>query len=917
MPISLKFAALFLSAISGISTAALASNLLSSELQCEQRVDPLQVDAARPRLSWILSSSQRGERQTAYEILVASSPQKLAAHRGDLWDSGKVKSSDCIGVEYAGKPLVSREDCFWQVRVWDASNGASDWSAPAKWEMGLLSPSDWSAKWIDLADPAATQPTTHATGMPALPIFRREFTSSKPLKRATIFIVGLGQFELHINGEKISDDLLQPGWTDYAKTDLCVAYDITGNIKPGVNAIGVMLGNGMYNVVAGGRYAKFRHSYGPPKLITQIYLDYADGTSDCIVSDSKWKATAGPITFSNIYGGEDFDARRDPNGWDSPGFNDSKWSAAEETTSPGGTIPGTSRSAPPIRVMDILKPVKTTEIRPGVTVYDLGQNCSMMPLITVSGPAGSRVRITPGELLDRNRGVTQGSMGGSAYYVYTLKGTGEETWSPRFTYHGSRYLQVAVYPADDSQQSELPKVLSIAGQFISSSSPATGEFSCSNDLFNRTNTLIRWAIRSNMVSLLTDCPHRERLGWLEQDYLNGPSLMYNFDLPVLFNKISDDMGDAQNPDGLVPDIAPQYTVMQGGFLDSPEWGSACIQVPWQAYRWYGDSEILENHYDMMKRYVDYLGTKANDHILNYGLGDWYDLGPKKPGVAQLTPVALTATAMYYDDLLIMSQVAKIVGKSDESSAFTTLAGQVHDAFNLEFYHPGTHQYATGSQTANAMPLVFGLAPETDRAAIVDNIVQDVRAHDNGLTAGDVGFHYLLRALANGGRSDVIFDMNNQSDKPGYGYQLAHGATSLIESWDARPNTSQDHFMLGHIMEWFYGDLAGIQPDPDSVAFASIRIKPAIVGDLTWARATYDSVRGPISSSWKISIHGFSLDVKIPPGCTATVYVPATSDAKVTESGKPADSADGVKFLRMEDSAAVFQIESGAYSFASE
>jgi hypothetical protein len=910
MKITTLLVAVFLvAARPAIASAALAVR----NPRCDYQVNPIDVDSASQHLSWTLESDQRAQRQTAYQILVATSRSMLDARQADLWDSGKVPGNSSIQIRYAGKPLVSRQTCFWTVHVWDQSDQASDWSEPASWAMGLSDPKDWQAQWI--SSPAAmAAPATRPVAGP-MPIFRHEFTVTKNVRRAVVYISGMGQFELRLNGSKVGKDLLQPGWTDYRKTCLYVAYDVTDQIRQGSNALGVVLGNGMYDVPAV-RYHKFVGSFGPPMMIAELHLDYADGTRDTVASDASWKVTDGPITYSSIYGGEDFDARLEPIGWDSGGFNDSTWTPAAITAGPGPKLAGSSRSAPPIRVMQILRPQKITHPQPDTWVYDMGQNCAMIPHLIVTGPAGAVVRLTPGELLSASGTVSQASSGSPSYDTYTLRGEGNEDWSPRFTYYGSRYIQIAGAAPPDTPDlpPEVATVQSLQGLFICGSDAPVGEFSCSNDLFNRTDTLIRWAIQSNMMSILTDCPHRERLGWLEQDHLVGPSLMFNFDIAEMYAKICGDMREAQLPNGLVPDIAPEFTTFQGGFRDSPEWGSSAVLVPWQLYDWYGDQTVLEDNFSMMQRYVAYLGTTAKDNIIDHGLGDWYDIGPRRPGTAQLTPIALTATAFYYRDIVILAQAARSLNHPVDAQQYDQLAIQVRGAFNHQFYDPKAHRYATGSQTANSIPLVMGLAPAEDAAAVVQNIVQDIRDHQNSLTAGDVGYRYLLRALADGGRSDVIFDMNNQVDRPGYGYQLAHGATSLTEAWNTDPRSSQDHFMLGHIMEWFYGDLAGIAPAPDSVAFSHVLIHPAMVGDLTWAKATYKSVAGPITSNWKREAGHVTLDVTIPANCTATIFVPAASADAVEESGQPAASAIGVHFVKIESGAAIFDVQSGHYVF---
>jgi hypothetical protein len=449
---------------------------------------------------------------------------------------------------------------------------------------------------------------------------------------------------------------------------------------------------------------------------------------------------------------------------------------------------------------------------------------------------------------------------------------------------------------------------------VHSASTPIGAFETSSELFNRIHALVRWAQRSNMVSVLTDCPHRERLGWLEEYHLNGPSLRYEFDLAQLFTKGMSDMTDSQLANGLVPDIAPEYTVFEDGFRDSPEWGSAYVIVPWQQYQWTGDLELLRRHYEGMERYVAYLGTRATDLIVSHGLGDWYDIGPDRPGPAQLTPVALTATAFYFYDAQILGRAAALLGRADAAKKYDGLAARIREAFNRKFFDASGGRYATGSQTANSIPLVMSLVEPQHRADVLDAVVRDVRQRGNALTAGDVGYRYLLRALAEGGRSDVIFEMNHQSDKPGYGYQLKMGATSLTEAWNADPRSSQNHFMLGQIMEWFYHDLAGIGGDDTAPGYKKIVINPQPAGDLTWARASLDSIRGKISSHWTREGGRFELSVIIPPNTTATVFVPARSASAVTLDGASPEQSKGVKFLREETGRAVYEIPSGHFVF---
>jgi hypothetical protein len=1016
----------------------------------------------------MVRSAERGQIQTAYQVLVASAPEILARDHGDLWDSGRVASGATTGVPYAGVPLRSLQPVCWKVRAWDRNGTPSPWSTPATWTMGRLGPADWQAAWItdadllrrrraflgyrsaDAADPdtikwvqldlgarrrvdevrldglrfgaveglgfprrfkvelsddpqfqtalsiadqtredfpnrstvrlslpahgaqgrylrltatrlrvegglaclavsrievisggEAVDPGAAVTasdsveqapwsaaaladglgGPGANPranttlLLRREFTVKPGLRRALASVCGLGGYTFALNGARIGDGVLSPGWTDSGKTCLYDSYDVTGRLQPGANAVGLCVAGGMYDV-EDGRYSKFVTPVRPLTAIAEIRLEYADGSVETVGTDDRWRVAQGPITFANVYGGEDYDARREPRGWAAAGFNDSSWRPGATWKGPGGALRGLSAAAPPIRADGDFPPVKATPIRPGVAVYDLGQNAAMMLKLSVRGPAGSVVRVIPAELLAPDGSVDARSGGVGSWWTYTLAGAGEETWAPEFFYHGCRYLQVERLPASGAAGLDLPEVLSIAGSFVHSSAPPAGQFACSNDLFNRIHSLVRWAQQSNMMSILTDCPHRERLGWLEQDHLNGPALRYEFGLDRLFGKIASDMADAQLADGMVPDIAPEYVRFSGGFRDSPEWGSACVLVPWQQYEWTGDVEVLRRTSEMMRRYVDYLGSRATGRILSYGLGDWYDLGPKPPGVAQLTPVALTATAFYCQDARIYARVAALLGRPEEAGRYARLADEIQAAFNRKFFDPQTGRYARGSQCGEAVALAMDLAEPALRAGVLAALVQDLADHGGASTAGDVGYRFLLRALADGGRSDLVAAMINRSDRPGYGYQLARGATSLTEAWDASPRASQDHFMLGQINEWFYHDLAGIQGDPAGAGFSRIIIRPAIVGEVTWVRARYESIRGPIACSWRRDEAGLTLEATIPANTAATIYVPAATEDSVREGGRPAVAAAGVRFLRMEGACALFSVGSGTYSFTS-
>jgi hypothetical protein len=898
-----------------ITATVNAQNLQVANLQCENLKDPLGIDALHPALSWQITSSGNNVMQSAYRLLVSDNQDALQKNTGNIWDSKKVMSGKSIQVIYKGPALQAAKTYYWKVMVWDNQQHTSLWSNPGVWQMGLLKPADWKhAKWIayeKMPDSLRLLPDSseskRAARTDVLPLLRKEFVVEKTLKKATVFIAGLGHFELNVNGEKIGDHFLDAGWTNYSVQALYVTFDITNQLKQGSNAMGVLLGNGFY-FLPGGRYLKLQLAYGYPKMICRILLEYADGTNADVTSDQHWKTAPGPVTFSSIYGGEDYNANLLQDGWNAPGFNDKLWQQALVVDGPPQLD---AQTAQPLKIFDNFTVKKITQPGPGLYVYDLGQNASGIPQISVRGKKGDTVSLWPSELLDSNGLVTTAPIGSPVYFKYTLKGDGTETWQPRFMYYGFRYVQVqGAVPGGESNPGNLPVIVSVKGLHTRNAAERVGEFSCSKELFNKTDTLIDWAIKSNMASVFTDCPHREKLGWLEEAHLVGPSIRYNFDIAALCRKIVRDMMHAQTSSGLVPDIAPEYAVFWEGFRDSPEWGSNCVIMPWYVFEWYGDKKLLEQAYPMMQRYVAYLQKKAKNGLLSYGLGDWYDIGPKEPGPSQLTSRGITATAIYYYDLQLMIKAATLLGRAADAGRYKATAARVRASYNKTFFNAKTRHYDTGSQTANAMSVYMGLVEAKYKNAVVDNIVQQLRNRNNSLSAGDIGYRYLLRVLEDNGRSDVIYDMNSNAEVPGYGYQLAKGATALTESWQAYTNASNNHMMLGHLKEWFFSGLAGIRPAKNAVAWKKIEIRPQPAGDVRAAAASFHSPYGLIASSWNKAVDHFELNVEIPVNTTAVIYLPAAANMYIKENGETIPNNK----IHIEKGYSLISVGSGKYRF---
>jgi alpha-L-rhamnosidase len=895
----IPFGVTCIAALSFVSVSILDARetLRVQGLKCELRENPAGVDTPSPHLSWESMSTGGSRRQTAYQILVADDPAKIAAGVGNIWDSKKVFSDQSLRVRFDGQQLASAKRYYWKVRVWGESGDMSDWSQTASWQMGLLNTADWAgARWIGyetLPDSLRLVPGVHGNGddlgtravqRPVVPVFRKEFTATNKITEATLFICGLGQYDASINGAKVGKSYLTPGWTRYDKTCLYNTYDVLAFLKAGSNVLGVIVGNGFHNINRE-RYRKLVIAFGMPKLICLLKITYQDGSTQTLVSGHDWKCAPSPITYTSIYGGEDYDARREVVGWDSPPFDDARWKNALIVAPPEGILK--AEFDYPVEVCDVFAPTRIVREDSSAYLYDFGQNASGIVELTVAGRSGLVVKLIPGELLHGKTSINQQASGSPYYFSYTLKGTGAEVWRPRFTYYGFRYVRVEGAAPDTAPAvRDLPRIVDLKFLHTRNSAPASGSFSCSDTLFNRIYSLIDWAVKSNLQSVVTDCPHREKLAWLEQTHLMGSSLHYGYRLYNLYKKIIGDMIDSQTPSGLVPDIAPEYVEFLEGFRDSPEWGSAAVILPWMMYQWYGDKETLARSWPMMKKYVSYLETKAVGHILSHGLGDWCDLGPRFTGFAQLTPVPLTATAIYYRDIMILAEASALLGYRDEHSRWTELSKNVKKAFNQRFFKRTTHTYATGSQTAMAMPLCVGLVEDEERSRVFENLVDSIRSSGNALTAGDVGFHFLVQALTEGGASQVLSDMISRTDVPGYGYQLKRGATALTESWPAFEEVSNNHLMLGHVMEWFYAGLGGIRQEKQSVAFKNIIIDPWFSRTLTRVNVRYDSPYGPIRSEWSRIGEELQFNVEIPFNTKATVYLPSADPGRVTEHGRP-------------------------------
>lgn len=879
---------------------------------CENKVNPTGINCQDIRFSWQLKSPKNGEAQQAFQLVVASSAANLRKGRFDIYDSGRHPGTQSIQVQYPGKSLEAAHKYYWKVRVWDASGKVSAWSESQHFTTGLFTEKDWNnAQWIgyeDLDDSLRVVPFIHAGQQiskpvynPASPLLRKEFHTGKKIKSAYLFISGLGHYQAFLNGFRVGNSFLAPGWTDYDKTVLYNSYDVTTMVQEGKNTLGAVLGNGFYNI-SQERYYKCTGIFGKPKMISSLKITYTDGSTENIISDNSWKTSLSPIIYNNIYGGEDYDARLEQKGWSTNTFNDNHWKNAVTVQKPSGQL--LPEIDNPVAIMDSLTVKEAWEAMPGTIVYDFGQNISGVARIKVRGKAGQSIKLIPAEFITDHKTVVQ-SNAAPHYYTYILKGGASETWTPEFTYYAVRYMQVEGVISDTvKNRSGFPVIEKIDLLHNRNSSPVNGSFSCSNDLFNRIYTLIDQAIKSNIQSVITDNPQREKLSWQGEQNFMRTSVNYCYDVYNLYRSLVQNMIDAQHINGVVPDIAPEFVKFEGPFVDSPEWGTTSILDLWFLYKYYGDTATIKKAYPMMIKYAGHLESKAQDNILHHGLNDWLDVGPNHKSPANLTPQGITATVYYYKAIRALGEMAYLMGNTKDGEYYKQLAGKIRDSFNATFFDQETKVYGNGSQTSMAMPLSAGMVDEIYQKPVLRNLVNSIKANGTMNTTGDVGHRFLVDALYRNGQEQLLFDMTSRDDVPGYAYQLKKGITALSETWEG--NLSNNQLAMGHIFEWFYGGIAGISQEENSVAFKHIRIQPQPVGDLAWAKGSFHSPYGWIRTDWKKETGSFTLKVEIPVNTKATLYIPVSETARINCNGVPVSGA------KRENNLAIFEVGSGQY-----
>ena len=756
-----------------------------------------------------------------------------------------------------GTEMRMPSDSEWKV----LPHGVGGWNTPglddSDWPeariLGEVGMQPWGIPYTEPADTTQHEPS---------PLYRKGFHIEKEVVEATVNIVGLGFYELHLNGAKVGDRVLEPTFTRYDKRVLYSSYDITEQLAVGDHAFGVMLGHGWYDMHA---YSEWDFEFAPwrdaPKFLMETRIHYADGETQRIVSDASWTTAPGPIVYDNIRVGEIYDARLEQPGWDQPGFDDSDWSQATEVAAPEGALRG--QRSEPIRVTQRIQPVSVTEVAPGVFVFDFGQNLTGWTELNVEGPEGTTIRMHHCERLGEDGYVDEHNdiymySGDFATSIYTLKGEGVETWRPRFTYYGFQYVQMEGYPGT-------PTADTLTAEVVHTDFKSAGSFESSNELLNRIHEATRWAYIGNYVGYPLDCPHREKNGWTGDAHLAANQGLYNYHSAAAYTRWLDDFVDEQQENSGFAGIIP---TSGWGYGIGPAWDSAYILIPWYLYQHHGDTRVLEEHYDSMKQYVDYLIGRAEDHIVDYGLGDWVPADTE-------TPRAVTSTAYYYVDTRIIAKTAAILGYEEDAAHYGALADEIQEAYLDHFLDSETGVVSNGSQTAQSTVLYQGLAPEESVDDILAVLVDRVQERDGHLDCGILGTKYLLHALTDNGRADLAYTIATRTTYPSWGHWLEQGATTLWEHWDG--TMSRNHVMFGDINAWFFQALAGIRHDPEEPGFRSIIIAPQFVGDLTSVKAEVETLQGTIRSAWRDISYGrgeyFELELTIPANSRATVKVP--------------------------------------------
>lgn len=896
-------------------------------LRCEYLLNPKGIDELTPRLSWKMQSSSRNKYQSAYRILAATKRDLLESNEPDLWDSGKVVRPESVQIPYQGKDLVSRQQVFWKVLVWDESENLTE-SGIANWSMGLLSPNDWSATWIAAnpeiiqRDPDARESTRIDPGSPAY--FRNVFNVQDNVRRATLYASARGILELYINGQQVTDDIFLPEWTDYNQRIQYRTYEVTDIISSGENAIGAILGDGWFSGYVG--WQEKRGQYGlENSLLLQLELELENGKTLTVASDGSWTCNTGPILSSDFMMGEEYDARRQWDGWSTPALAAQDWLKAKPVECPG--VPIVAQRSEPVRINETLTPISTTEIKPGTFLFDLGQNIAGWVRIRINEAEGTRIQIRHGERLDEEGQLyTENLRRAKSTDIYICRGNGEEIWEPSFTFHGFQYVEI-------SGLSSTPDSDSVVGCLIQSSTPQTGFFECSRQDINRLWMNALWSQRDNFLSVPTDCPQRdERLGWMGDAQTFLRTATYNMNVAAFFTKWMVDVEDAQTEDGIFPDTAPRLPETEDfdgldGLGGGAGWADAGIIIPWTIWKVYGDLRMVDSHWSAMVAWLDYLertnpeGLRTRELGNNYG--DWLCV-PSDTSFRTHSPLKyLLASAFWAGDASMMAEMARALGKSNEAARFDKMFETIRSAFQKEFINENGH-VSVDTQTACLIVLVMNLVPDERRSLVAEQLVENIKRNDWHLTTGFIGIRFLNPILSEMGYNEVAYRLLLTEDYPSWLYPVRHGATTIWERWNGwteeegffNPHmNSLNHYSLGSICEWMYRYMLGIECDYTQPGFRHFLLRPHPGPGIDWVKGHYESIYGKVTSFWQQEENGeFQWSIFIPANTSAQVHIPVTPGQSMLESGEDLKSVSGIEIMESTPQTLICELPSGSYQF---
>lgn len=891
-------------------------------LRCEYLTTPLGIDIISPRLSWEINSAQRGAMQTSYQVIVASSPGLLKKDSGDLWNSGRITSDVSTGIIYEGAPLKSREECYWKVKLTTNKEEQIE-SATSYWSMGLLTPEDWLGRWTGLDSSFAWEsPESRDTRLSAR-YFRKDFKADKTVRKAIAYVSGMGLYQFFMNGVKVGNGELSPAPTQYDKRVFYNTYDVTGKVKNGKNAMGIVLGNGRFFTMRRGTIPAVIFpfaNFGYPKMLVQLEITYADGTVQKVVSDTTWRVTAhGPIVTNNEFDGEDYNAQLEMKGWARAGFDDNAWLFAQSVTPPQGKV--VAQMNPQIIVKDSVTPHSVTRLRDGKYLVDMGQNMVGWARIHIlAGKKDDTVTMRFAERINPDSTLYTANLRDAKATDHYIMKEGEQRWEPHFTYHGFRYIEVAGYPGE-------LETADIQGRVVYDDLPETGHFVTSNEVINQVYHNAFWGIRGNYRGMPTDCPQRdERMGWLGDRAVGSYGESFVFDHNTLYAKWLQDIEDAQRTSGSIPDVAPSYWEV---YSDNMTWPAAYIIIANMLYHQFGNLEPIKKHYASMKLWLRYMKDKyMKDYILYKDTyGDWcmppedpHLIHSKLPG--RITSGDYLGTAYYYRMVQFMEHFADLLNKPEDKQEFISLNKNILRAFTTKYLDTERGYYSNNTATANILALAYDMVPDSLRTRVFQNVINTTMDQFGGhVSAGLVGAQQLMRTLTNNGRPDIAYQLATNTSYPSWGYMAKEGATTIWELWngntaDPAMNSGNHVMLLGDLLIWFYEDLAGIKSDDNEVGFKKIIMKPFPVDGLEYVNASYHSIHGIIKSYWKKKGNNFDWNISVPANTTATVYIPAGDLSDITEQGKDITKAEGVRFVKMEDGRAVVEVGSGSYHFLS-